>query len=60
LQKVVIWALDLLDSTVVDTSLDINRGMWMKKVRRGALDLLDSTVVDTSLDINDINRGIVK
>jgi hypothetical protein len=33
-------ALDLLDSTVVDTSLDINRGMWMQKVSRGALDLL--------------------
>jgi hypothetical protein len=37
-------ALDLLDSTVVDTSLDINRGMWMQKVSKGALDLLDSTV----------------
>jgi hypothetical protein len=45
-------ALDLLDSTVVDTSLDINRGMWMQKVSTGALDLLDFTAVDTSLDIN--------
>jgi hypothetical protein len=50
-------ALDLLDSTVVDTSLDINRGMWMQKVSRGALDLLDSTVVGTSLDTN---RGMWK
>jgi hypothetical protein len=50
-------ALDLLDSTVVNTSLDINRGMWMQKVSRGALDLLDSTVVGTLLDTN---RGMWK
>ncbi len=50
MQKVSIGALDLLDSTIVDTSLDINRGMWMQKVSTEALDLLDSAVVDTSLD----------
>ncbi len=50
-------ALDLLDFTVVDTSLDINRGMWMQKVSRVSLDLLVPTVVDTSLDRN---RGMWK
>jgi hypothetical protein len=47
-------ALDLLDSTVVDTSLDINRGMWMQKVSIGALESTSSG----HFVRHTVNRGI--